>query len=238
MAKYTVTFSCGHTGTVELLGASAERERKIEHFQEQGICSECYKAEQKAKQEATPLTLTVEALPFEQKILLSFDGNTMPHKDDIKAAGFYWGEAQNGGLFGGLSMSSPKKCWHKYVALEAVDDIVKSLKALNPVVKNKVTQADIMAFADVKAKKEAQQVAVQEKKEQIKSKIADIEKPVVPAKIDGKKFNGKIYGKQGNYTIYPDSVKTSITDAEAKEIEDYLKAVDNYNRKVAEIKNA
>lgn len=30
--KYEVTFSCGHTGTVQLYGKGDERERKIRYF--------------------------------------------------------------------------------------------------------------------------------------------------------------------------------------------------------------
>nr|DAG38587.1 MAG TPA: hypothetical protein [Caudoviricetes sp.] len=41
--KYEVTFSCGHTGTVQLYGKGDERERKIRYFEEYGVCSECYK---------------------------------------------------------------------------------------------------------------------------------------------------------------------------------------------------
>lgn len=41
--KYEVTFSCGHTGTVQLYGKGNERERKIRYFEEYGVCSECYK---------------------------------------------------------------------------------------------------------------------------------------------------------------------------------------------------
>jgi hypothetical protein len=46
MAKYTVTFSCGHTEVIELVGKVSERERKIAYFEQSGICSECYKAQQ------------------------------------------------------------------------------------------------------------------------------------------------------------------------------------------------
>ena len=49
MAKYTVTFSCGHADTVELFGKDSERERKIEYFKEQGICPHCYKEALEAK---------------------------------------------------------------------------------------------------------------------------------------------------------------------------------------------
>lgn len=42
--KYEVTYSCGHTGTVELFGTSKERERKINWYQTCAICPDCYKA--------------------------------------------------------------------------------------------------------------------------------------------------------------------------------------------------
>ena len=47
MAKYEVNFSCGHTERIELFGKVSERERKIEYFEERGICSECYKEQKK-----------------------------------------------------------------------------------------------------------------------------------------------------------------------------------------------
>lgn len=40
--KYTITFSCGHTETIELLGKVKDRERKIEYFKECGLCPHCY----------------------------------------------------------------------------------------------------------------------------------------------------------------------------------------------------
>lgn len=45
MAKYDITFSCGHTGTIELFGKTSERERKINYFENHGLCAECRKAE-------------------------------------------------------------------------------------------------------------------------------------------------------------------------------------------------
>lgn len=41
--KYTVTFSCGHTGVVELFGKSADREKKLEWYQDTAVCPDCYK---------------------------------------------------------------------------------------------------------------------------------------------------------------------------------------------------
>lgn len=44
MAKYDVTFSCGHTETIQLFKKETERKRRIEWLEKYGICSECYKS--------------------------------------------------------------------------------------------------------------------------------------------------------------------------------------------------
>lgn len=49
MAKYDVTYACGHTETVDLYGKTSERERKIEWMENNCVCPSCYKAEQAAK---------------------------------------------------------------------------------------------------------------------------------------------------------------------------------------------
>lgn len=67
--------------------------------------------------------------------------------------------------------------------------------------------------------------------------ISKIKKPHVPDVLNGHRWNQKIYGKSGNYTIYPDNVKTGITDEEAEEIRKYLKEKEEYKKKVEEVKN-
>ena len=51
MAKYYVTFSCGHEERVELFGQHKDRERKIKYYEESGLCPACY-AKQKQQDEA------------------------------------------------------------------------------------------------------------------------------------------------------------------------------------------
>ena len=46
MAKYQITFSCGHTEEIQLFGKNSSREDKITYFEKQGICSQCYKNQQ------------------------------------------------------------------------------------------------------------------------------------------------------------------------------------------------
>lgn len=41
--KYYIQFSCGHKATVELFGKSADRDKKIRYFEEQGVCPDCYR---------------------------------------------------------------------------------------------------------------------------------------------------------------------------------------------------
>lgn len=44
MAKYTVTYSCGHEGVVQLFGKNADRERKLHWMEHTWVCPECFKA--------------------------------------------------------------------------------------------------------------------------------------------------------------------------------------------------
>lgn len=41
MAKYTVTYACGHTGTIELFGKMNEREYRLKQLTDQ-LCPDCY----------------------------------------------------------------------------------------------------------------------------------------------------------------------------------------------------
>lgn len=56
MAQYTVTYACGHTGTLELFGKGKDREWKLQKAAE-GDCPQCWGAKKRAIEEATPLTL-------------------------------------------------------------------------------------------------------------------------------------------------------------------------------------
>ena len=57
--KYDITYSCGHTGTVELYGKTSERESKIRWYETTAVCPECYKKQQEEAAE----TITKYELP-------------------------------------------------------------------------------------------------------------------------------------------------------------------------------
>jgi len=51
MAKYDVTYKCGHTGTVELFGKQTDRDSKLEWYKNTAVCPDCYNAEKYADYE-------------------------------------------------------------------------------------------------------------------------------------------------------------------------------------------
>lgn len=54
VAKYNVTYSCGHSGEVQLFGSHDERERKLAWYRDVAVCPDCYRARQQV--EAAKLT--------------------------------------------------------------------------------------------------------------------------------------------------------------------------------------
>ncbi len=62
MATYTITFGCGHAEEKQLFGPEKERTRKIEYFEREGLCSECYKAAMRKKDSAAGPLFTVRAI--------------------------------------------------------------------------------------------------------------------------------------------------------------------------------
>lgn len=65
--KYTVTYSCGHSGTVELFGPERDRERKLEWYQEHAVCPECYARQQTEERAAIESQYDLPALTGSDK---------------------------------------------------------------------------------------------------------------------------------------------------------------------------
>lgn len=122
--KYTVTYSCGHTGTVQLYGKTEERERKIKYYEEYGLCPECYKKQKQEENEKMGLLLcsTIEyelSGKGEIQVRLSFRGDTKPHKEEIKALGYRWTVLDDTQI---LSTARPEMGWVKIVPHECLEE--------------------------------------------------------------------------------------------------------------------
>ncbi|MGN0624595.1 MAG: hypothetical protein ACI4JA_11700 [Oscillospiraceae bacterium] len=231
MAKYEVKFSCGHTGTVELFGKTEERYRKLEYFERQGLCSECYKEMMSAQEAQTPLGVTVELDPYVDKCFtLVFTGDTKPVKDRIKALGFRWTEkSESSGMFGVLSTKS-YFAWCKDVSEQDLSAEQDKIKEAFPEIQftKDYSDIDIAAYHKVQQQRAESEAIKQEK-------ISALEKPVKPDCLPDGYFNGKVYGKN-RYSVYVDNKKIDITEEEKQSIEEYAQKLAEYNKAVKQIK--
>lgn len=90
---------------------------------------------------------------------------------------------------------------------------------------------------DIELIKSGEYELTKKKEKELEERVKAIEKPHVPEVLKGHIWNQKIYGKKGSYTVYPDSVKTKISDEEAEEIRQYLEKKEEYKKRIEEIKN-
>jgi hypothetical protein len=233
MAKYNVTFSCGHTETKELFGKHTDRERKIKWFEEEGLCSECYKKHMQEEREKMPLILNIgldvyahSDTPFE----LSFGGNSYSVKDDIKALGFRWGEIEGG--FASIMDLKPNCAWIKRVSFDDLNAEIEKIKNCFPEIEIKkvFTDVDIGAYKYAVEKKNARESACKEE-------LETVQRPITPECYPKGKWNGKFYGSSTKgYCIYIDGEKTPVSNQEKEEIEKYQSEMELYRNKAKKIK--
>lgn len=228
--KETIIMSCGHEETVEVFGPGKEREKKLKGYELYGLCKECYQKKRAAELQAEGLVFNGSTLSKiddngEFIIEIWFSGDTKPYKDEIKSlGGYWWGESD--------IWDDPRcrymVCWHKTIKPNELQAEID--KAVSIGVRNTITQESLYSGLDYE-----DAVYKQQKWRERQKKIDVIAKPHVPEVLQGHTWNQKVYGKAGNYSIYPDGEKTLITDEQAEEIKTYLSLKEEYKRKIDEI---
>ena len=186
------------------------------------------------KDRSEPFSFHATVLPYiDEKtgsILMNvwFSGNTMPHKDDIKAlkTRYSWGERKS--AMDHIATTRPPLCWNTTIALDALQEEMESAKSIGA----ECITPEAGLFAEVNY-----QIAVNKHKEweETHAKIAAIEKPSIPDILKDHWWNQKVYGKSGNYSVYLDSKKTDISDEQALEIKSYLKQKEDYDRQILDM---
>lgn len=243
MAKYDVTYSCGHTGTVQLYGKNEDRARKIESYERYSLCPECYKKQKQEEDEKLGLLIcgVVDSDLSEDgevRIRMYFKGDTMPHKEEIRGLGYSWRVIDDTQI---LSTSRPDMGWVKlvpYSSLEEEKEKAFSIGAKEADVSQKETDFQKSAFEEMLAAKASflkHNKIMLEKKQQLKEKLNGL-CPVEPGVIRGKRWNQKVYGKAGRYSIYPDGEKQNISDEEAEKLKKYLEDLKEYTETVRKLK--
>lgn len=234
MAKYEVLMSCGHEDTVELIGKNTDRERKLQYYKKSGLCKECYRKKMQELREKEPFSLRACVLPVinedtgEVLVNIWFTGDTMSHKEEIKSLGGYrWGERQ--AALDKMSTATPPMCWNKTVCASKLKEEIEKATSIG------CEQVDLEKNLWESAH---YQIALNMQKEwkEKREKIDSIKKPDIPEIVKNYKWNKKIYGKAGNYSIYPDGQRVFISDEQANELREYLALKEEYAKKVKEIK--
>lgn len=94
--KYEVTYSCGHTAVVDLVGKGIDRERKLEWMRERALCPECYKAKVAAehqkfesKMDFPVLSGTDKQIAYANKLRLSYAKQEINAIEQYKKANAY-----------------------------------------------------------------------------------------------------------------------------------------------------
>ena len=233
MAKYEVKFSCGHTQIIELFGKDKDRQRKIEYFEEHGLCKNCYKAMMQEIEAHTPLGLTAQLNPLETYPFRAyFTGDTESVEDKVETLGFFWTDIGDSDI---LSTSEFMGWSCECKSSEELGKFFKEVKKVFPEIEIKFdfTEIDMALY---KRLQEAQNDG-KEQAAELQKKIDELEKPQRPDCYPEGNWNGRFYtAKKGYRRIYVNNKELLITEEEGQTIERFDKQVENYKLQVAAIK--
>lgn len=236
MAKVRLIVTCSECGEKFIFTdkcRNIEEARKREEWAKTAVdlCPKCYARSIDANKEFsfgfTPLPYVD---PDDGSIMVSiwFEGDTKPHKDEIKALGGYlWGERRT--AQDAFSLAKPPLCWSKVIKLDELSEEIEKARSVGAT--QIVPEDNLFAMAHFKIAQ-----IEQEKWREKHRQIAAIKKPEAPDVLKGHRWNQKIYGRAGSYSVYLDGKRENLTDDEAKKIEAYLQEKEEYRAKIKAIK--
>ena len=237
MAKYEVKFSCGHTQIIELFGKDKDRQRKIEYFEERGLCKDCYKAMMQEIEAYTPLGLTAQLNPLETYPFRAyFTGDTESVEDKVEALGFFWTD------IGDSDILSTSECmgWScEFKSSEELGVVIKEVKKVFPKIEVKFDfkEVDMVLFKRLKEQEAQNEIEGRNQAAELQKKIDELEKPQRPDCYPKGIWNGRFYkAKKGYRRIYVNNKELLITEENGQAIDIFDNQVENYKLQVAAIK--
>lgn len=229
--KYNVEYSCGHKGTVELFGPTKDRESKIEWYEHEALCPECYKKRMEEKKKEMGLVADVRLnaggllynAPDDEDIAIVFYGDTYPHKAEIQSLGAVWTDRypREGFLNDMIMGGSGYKSWVLYSSVENFEENIKKVETIAKV-NNYPSEVDIIMYSTQKQKQ-------LDKRTRINNELEELgPKPEWPDEIsriwpEGGSWNCKFYGKPGNWRIYIKNQEIQLSDDLKKQMEEIYK---------------
>lgn len=223
MAKATATCTCATCGATFTRTKICRNRREADGWETWAAanfdeCAACYTARKAAAAAETELPLTLHMTGYPDRhntpVVLFFGGDTVSHKDDIKALGYRWSFADDYITYG-YSVQRGEQKWIKVAPQEDAYDEIERAKALGAVIDDSIVDTEYLA-KQAAAKRE--RIAAAE--------ASGITEPVKPDCYPAGRWNGKVYGTAAyGYRIYVDNAEVQISNDDADALKRYAKAL-------------
>lgn len=209
------------------------------------LCPSCYGRQMREKEidKGLYVDICLDSKSIFQNtmpIAIVFGGDTMPYKDQIKTLKAFWtDEYPSEGILGDLlGMGYRTKKWVLYCDLENLNEKLLEVKEIGATVNNRPSDTDIELYLSMKEELRENQ---SRKEEKIMQEIG--EKPAWPDEIkalwpDGASWNGKFYGKEGNWAVYLSGEKVKLSNNQKTIMEGVVAARDSWKIKYNQLKNS
>lgn len=243
MAIARITLTCSKCGKEFEVTAKKRNRRECDSFEAWAannidICPDCRKKEysEKMEEERKKMGLVCRmrlvALNKQYPIAFVFDGDTKPYKEAIKDLGAMWTDYYPVPpmLTDMFRTGNRRKTWVIWTDEKEAPLLGEKIeKNLGIKVEIDIDPMEAVLYRERKAKQE-----------EIDKKIAELgEKPKYPEEFitlrGNKRWNGKIYGKKGNWAVYLDGERINMSDDLVDKIESAQKDIEEYNMKVSDI---
>lgn len=224
MAKYDVKFMCGHIKTVDLSGKESDRQRKIAWLESSCNCSQCEEKKALEASQARKELLLRNGFAFsfsgtEKQIAYAEDivGNALANIINSESANDEYRIIAAKMLVAGMAA-------YKGVDFRSAKSVIENKAKIENYVEGAIASLSRTEISEKTLENMKKMLNDAESLINTTPAAPTAAEPTVPALIKGKRWNGKVYGKSGNHSIYLDSVKTIITDEQAAELEAYTAA--------------
>lgn len=240
MAKYQVTFSCGHAQEMQLVGPHKERERKIAYFEKSGQCSACFKAAARAEDAQAEAVVTVKAYSIGAGPMLACQatGKIEANKKALKQIGFRWSDE----AMGFSDFLSLKPTWN-FVLTHAFQDSAESsawladLKSKLHEIGYRLVAEDNLLDSGMFLRAASEHAAAAAERQRVLAAHPKPERPAwyeaIRAQHANAAWNGKFYGKSGAWRIYVSNTEYRLSDPQYDELAAYLAKLAEHRKAIA-----
>ena len=243
MARATATCSCRKCGGTFEKWTTKHNRREADAWEEWAVanfdlCPACYRQEQREAEEAAGLIAeirlddTAALLKGKAEAAIIVTGCGYQYREQLKGLGYRYTEdipspkTGLGGLLDDL-LAAPKKYWAKRISPDDLEPAAAEIEALGGKCKAP-SEEDLRAYAYVLAegikRRKAREAAEAEQESKVAAALEALgpcpEYPEDVATIlNAGRWNGKVYGRKGGWSVYVSDNKQALTDVQKEALE-------------------